>query len=247
MGAHPSIRGANTVAKGGIMTPQRISIIATALAVVSLIVCGLSLLQAAALRASVATLKADAIGAESDVKPIGSGSLDAEHALDAPHVVRDPADVPSPIRRTKPTTVALTLTVKELTAEIADGASYAFWTFDGTVPGPMIRVMEGDTVKLTLVNPATNQMPHNIDLHAVNGPGGGAAVTNVNPGESKTFTFKAMNRGVYVYHCAGAPPYHHIAQGLYGAIVVEPPGGLPKVDREFYVMQGEWYTVGSRR
>lgn len=166
-------------------------------------------------------------------------------ALGAPNVARDPAIVPPPITRTDPQTVEITLTIKELVSELAGGTSYAFWTFEGTVPGPMLRVMEGDTVKLTLVNPAESSTVHNIDLHAVNGPGGGAAVTNVLPGESKTFSFKALRRGVYVYHCAAPPPWHHIAQGMYGAILVEPPGGLPKVDREFYVMQGEWYTQGA--
>src|SRR3990172_3161698 len=111
--------------------------------------------------------------------------------------------------------------------------TYEFWPFDGTVPGPLLRGMEGDLVKLTVVNPTTNKIPHNIDLHAVNGPGGGAAVTLVAPGQSKTFSFTALNAGAYVYHCAGSPPWHHIAQGMYGAIVVEPRGGLPRVDREF--------------
>ena len=165
-----------------------------------------------------------------------------EGTLDVPNVVRDPADVPAPITRTEPATVKVTLTVKELVSELADGTSYSFWTFDGTVPGPMIRVMQGDTVELTLVNPATNKAGHNIDLHAVNGPGGGAGVTNVLPGESKTFTFKALNVGLFIYHCAYTPPWHHIAQGMYGGILVEPVGGLPKVDHEFYVIQGEWYT-----
>jgi nitrite reductase (NO-forming) len=162
--------------------------------------------------------------------------------LDVPNVARDPASLPPAISRTSPTTVRVTLTVQEVVSELADGTSYSFWTFDGTVPGPMIRVMEGDTVELTLVNPETNAVGHNIDLHAVNGPGGGAGVTNVLPGESKTFTFKALNPGLYIYHCAYAPPWHHIAQGMYGGILVEPSGGLPKVDHEFYVIQGEWYT-----
>lgn len=165
--------------------------------------------------------------------------------LDVQNVVRDPADVPPPITRTEPTTVEITLTVKELSAELADGTSYTFWTFDGTVPGPMLRVMEGDTVVVTLVNPRENKVGHNIDLHAVNGPGGGAAVTTVEPGETKTFSFKALNPGIYIYHCAYPPPWHHIAQGMYGAILVEPRGGMPAVDREFYVIQGEWYTAGA--
>ena len=176
---------------------------------------------------------------------IGGVEIAPANELDVPNVIRDPADVPPPITRTEPTTVRLTLTIEEVTAELADGTSYSFWTFDGTVPGPMFRVMEGDTVELTLVNPVTNSVGHNIDLHAVNGPGGGAAVTNVQPGESKTFSFQALNPGAYIYHCAFPPPYHHIAQGMYGGILVEPVGGLPPVDREFYVVQGEWYTMGT--
>lgn len=183
-------------------------------------------------------------GAEVAVQRIGVEPLKPALPLGQPNVARDPAVVPPPITRTEPATVEIKLEAKEVVAEIADGATYAFWTFDGTVPGPLLRVMEGDTVNLTLTNPATSTTSHNIDLHAVNGPGGGAAVTNVAPGETKTFTFKALNAGAYVYHCAFAPPYLHIAQGMYGGIVVEPRGGLPKVDREFYVMQGEWYTTG---
>ena len=167
------------------------------------------------------------------------------HAAEVLNVARDPSIVPPPITRKEPTTVKIKLTVKEVTADITDGSTYAFWTFDGTVPGPMLRVMEGDTVEFTLVNPKESVSGHNIDLHAVNGPGGGAAVSNVNPGETKTFTFKALNQGAYVYHCAFSPPWLHISNGMYGGIIVEPKGGLPKVDREFYVMQGDWYTSPS--
>ncbi|HZQ09939.1 MAG TPA: copper-containing nitrite reductase [Anaerolineae bacterium] len=182
---------------------------------------------------------------EAAVNRIGVASLEPAKSLDQPNVALDPAQVPAPIHRTEPTTVEVNLTIKEVNAEIAPGATYSFWTFNGTVPGPLIRVMEGDTVKLTLTNPKESSNGHNIDLHAVNGPGGGAGVTMVSPGETKTLTFKALNPGIYVYHCAYAPPYHHIAQGMYGAILVEPKGGLPPVDREFYVMQGEWYTTGK--
>ena len=174
--------------------------------------------------------------------PAAEHVVEPARPLDAPNVARDASDVPAPIRRGTPTTVRITLTIKEMVAELTDGTTYAFWTFDGTVPGPMLRVMQGDTVELTLVNPETNSIGHNIDLHAVNGPGGGAAVTNVQPGESKTFSFKPLNTGLFIYHCAFPPPWHHIAQGMYGGILVEPPGGLPPVDREFYVIQGEWYT-----
>lgn len=174
--------------------------------------------------------------------PTAAPTVEPARALDEPFVIRDPSDVPPPITRSEPTTVEITLTVRELVSELADGTTYTFWTFDGTVPGPMLRVMQGDTVELTLVNPESSSMGHDIDLHAVNGPGGGANVTRVQPGERKTFSFKALNTGLYIYHCAFPPPWIHIANGMYGGILVEPPGGLPPVDREFYVVQGEWYT-----
>jgi nitrite reductase (NO-forming) len=161
------------------------------------------------------------------------------------YVARDAADIPAPITRTEPATVSITSTIEEVTAELADGTTFPFWTFDGTVPGPLMRVMQGDTVELTLVNPASSHMHHNIDLHAVNGPHGGGMETMVAPGESKTFTFEATHAGSFVYHCAVSPAWRHVAQGMYGAILVEPPGGLPPVDREFFVMQGEWYTTGA--
>lgn len=176
---------------------------------------------------------------------IGDAPIEPAHPTNVPNVARDPSIVPPPITRTEPTTVAITLTAKELTAELAGGVTYDFWTFEGTVPGPLLRAMVGDSIEFTLVNPPENKVSHNIDLHAVNGPGGGAAVTNVAPGETKTFTFTALNPGVYIYHCAFPPPMHHIAQGMYGGILIEPQGGLPPVDREFYVVQGEWYTTGA--
>ena len=120
-----------------------------------------------------------------------------------------------------------------------------FGPLTGRFPVPCCGSWKVTQSSSTLTNPASSTTPHNIDLHAVNGPGGGAAVTNVAPGETKTFTFRALNPGAYVYHCAFAPPYYHISQGMYGGIIVEPKGGLPKVDREFYVMQGEWYTTGK--
>lgn len=232
----------------------RIFIIAVVtLVCVVIVACGTPPVPAAQVTRTSATAAAPAapaaasqgVSIDTAVNRIGIVPLAPALPTDQPNVIRDPAQVPAPITRTEPQTVEVNLTVKEVVAELADGATYSFWTFDGTVPGPLIRVMEGDTVKLTLTNPATNSTGHNIDLHAVNGPGGGAAVTNVAPGESKTFTFKALNAGAFIYHCAFAPPYHHMAQGMYGVIVVEPKGGLPHVDREFYVVQGEWYTTGK--
>ncbi len=227
------------------MTSQRIHLLALSVAIVALVSGALGVYQAMRLQQTVDTLQTANQNLALAAKRIGAAPIGPEHQLDVPNVARDPADVPPPLTRTEPTSVAFTLTFKELTAELADGVSYDFWTFDGTVPGPLLRVMVGDTVQLTLVNPPANKMSHNIDLHAVTGPGGGAAVTNVAPGETKTITFKALNPGIYAYHCAFAPPMHHIAQGMYGTIVVEPKGGLSKVDREFYVMQGEWYTTGA--
>ena len=153
--------------------------------------------------------------------------------------------VPPPITRTQPTRVVVNLESQELVKRLADGVDYTFWTFGGAVPGKFIRVREGDVVEFHLNNRPDSRMPHNIDLHAVTGPGGGATSSLVNPGQSATFVFKALNSGLYVYHCATAPVGMHIANGMYGLILVEPAGGLPPVDREYYVMQGEVYTTGG--
>jgi nitrite reductase (NO-forming) len=150
-----------------------------------------------------------------------------------------------PVGRAHPAKVVVELEVKEVVREIADGAQYTFWTFGGSVPGPMIRVRRGDLVELHLMNHPDNAMPHNIDLHAVTGPGGGAASTFTAPGHQSQFSFRALNEGVYVYHCATAPVPMHVANGMYGLIVVEPEEGLPRVDREYYVVQGDFYTRGG--
>jgi nitrite reductase (NO-forming) len=150
--------------------------------------------------------------------------------------------VPPPIRRLKPDLVKARLEVQELDGKLADGAGYNYWTFNGTVPGPLIRARQGDHVELTLVNSRKNRFAHNIDLHAVTGPGGGAVLSNVGVGESRTFRFKALHPGVFIYHCATAPIDLHISNGLHGLIVIEPMEGLPPVDREFYVCQCEIYT-----
>lgn len=227
------------------MSNNRLATVAVVVAAAALVVGGLAYFQGTPIRSDVEALQTDFAGADRALQRVGIADLGPAHSTDVPNVARDPSIVPEPIHRTQPTTVQITLTTEEVTAELADGATYTFWTFDRTVPGPMLRVMEGDTVEVTLVNPSDSLNSHNIDLHAVNGPGGGAAVTNVAPGETKTFSFTALKAGMYVYHCATAPPYHHIAQGMYGGILVEPRGGLPPVDREFYVLQGEWYTAGQ--
>ena len=157
-------------------------------------------------------------------------------------IVRDAADLPGPLARRGPATVKVDLETTEVTGQLADGSTYHYWTFNGKVPGPFVRVRVGDTVEVRMKNADDSQMPHNVDFHAVTGPGGGGAATMAAPGETKGFTFKALAPGLYVYHCAAPMVAQHIANGMYGMILVEPEAGLSKVDREFYVMQGEIYT-----
>jgi nitrite reductase (NO-forming) len=158
-----------------------------------------------------------------------------------------PPQVPPPTNRDHAAKVIVELEVVEVDQEIAEGVTYTFWTFGGTVPGSFIRVRQGDTVEFHLKNHASSKMPHNIDLHGVTGPGGGAASSFTAPGHRTQFTFKALNQGLYVYHCATAPVGMHVANGMYGLILVEPPEGLAPVDHEYYVMQGDFYTVGKYR
>ncbi len=162
-------------------------------------------------------------------------------------VLTAPPNVPAATGRKTPAKVIVELDVVEKDMEISEGVTYTFWTFGGTVPGSFIRVRQGDTVEFHLRNMPDSKMPHNIDLHGVTGPGGGAASSFTAPGHASQFTFKALNAGLYVYHCATAPVGMHVANGMYGLILVEPPEGLPKVDREYYVMQGDFYTKGKYR
>ncbi|MBC5768144.1 copper-containing nitrite reductase [Ramlibacter albus] len=162
-------------------------------------------------------------------------------------VLTSPPHVPPPTNRNYPAKVIVDLEVVEKTMQISEGVNYTFWTFGGTVPGSFIRVRQGDTVEFHLKNHPSSKMPHNIDLHGVTGPGGGAASSFTAPGHESQFTFKALNEGLYVYHCATAPVGMHVANGMYGLILVEPPGGMPKVDKEYYIMQGDFYTTGKYR
>jgi nitrite reductase (NO-forming) len=162
-------------------------------------------------------------------------------------VLTSPPNVPPPVHRSHPAKVIVDLEVREVEKEISEGVRYTFWTFGGTVPGSFIRIRQGDTVEFHLKNHPDSKMPHNIDLHGVTGPGGGAASSFTAPGHESQFTFKALNQGIYVYHCATAPVGMHVANGMYGLILVEPPEGLKPVDHEYYVMQGDFYTVGKYR
>ncbi len=159
-------------------------------------------------------------------------------------VLTDPPNVPPPITRKHPTKIVVKMEVIEKTMRMSDGVDYTFWTFGGCVPGKFIRVRQGDFVEFHLMNHPSSKMPHSIDLHAVTGQGGGAAASFTAPGHSSTFSFRVLNPGLYIYHCAVAPVAMHVANGMYGLIYVEPEEGLPKVDHEYYVVQGDFYTKG---
>ena len=161
------------------------------------------------------------------------------------NISKNASALPGPLDRKHSENVVIKLEAVEVISKIAPNILYHYWTFNNTVPGPFLRVREGDTVELSLHNDKSSSHSHAIDLHAVTGPGGGKAVTEVEPGETKTLTFKASTAGLYVYHCAAGNPATHIANGMYGMILVEPKQGLSRVDHEFYIMQGELYTKGS--
>jgi len=165
-----------------------------------------------------------------------------------PEIARDPADVPASVGNRPATLVRVPLVAKEVvgTLDPLAGATYRYWTFNGKVPAPMIRVRQGDTVEVTLHNDASSHMVHSVDFHAAIGPGGGAVLSQVLPGQTKAFTFQATTPGLFVYHCGTPMIADHVANGMYGLILVEPPGGLPPVDHEYYVMQGEIYTSAAR-
>ncbi len=173
-----------------------------------------------------------------------AAAQDAAVAPPAPvfDIVRRATDLPPPLATVGPRHHIVNLETTEVIGQVEDGATFTYWTYNNRVPGPFVRVRVGDTVEVNMTNAADNAMMHNVDFHAVTGPGGGAAATAANPGETKSFTFKALAPGLYVYHCATPMVSQHIANGMYGLILVEPEGGLPAVDHEFYVMQGELYT-----
>lgn len=171
---------------------------------------------------------------------VGDGEVETKS--DAADLTNDPANIPGPIDRDEPEHLEFDLETTEETGRLASGTQYKFWTFNGKVPGPMLRVREGDTVTINLTNREDSNMIHSVDFHSVTGPGGGAAVTQAAPGDTESFTFKALKPGLYVYHCATPMVAHHITNGMYGMMLVEPKEGLPEVDEEFYIMQGELYT-----
>ncbi|MEE3999056.1 copper-containing nitrite reductase [Tenacibaculum sp. FZY0031] len=194
-------------------------------------------LAAMFLMASCKNEKSESIAMKSASDIAVKGTIEAE--------LTAPPHVPTPVGNRSAKKLLVNMEILEKEGTMTDGVEYVYWTFGGSVPGSFIRTRVGDEVEFTLSNHPDNRLPHNIDLHAVTGPGGGATSSFVAPGHEKTFSFKTLNPGLYVYHCATAPVGMHIANGMYGLILVEPEGGLPKVDKEYYIMQGDFYTKGE--
>lgn len=194
-------------------------------------------LAAMFLMASCKNEKSESIAMKSASDIAVKGTVEAE--------LTAPPHVPAPVGNRSAKKLLVNMEILEKEGTMTDGVEYVYWTFGGSVPGSFIRTRVGDEVEFTLSNHPDNRLPHNIDLHAVTGPGGGATSSFVAPGHEKTFSFKTLNPGLYVYHCATAPVGMHIANGMYGLILVEPEGGLPKVDKEYYIMQGDFYTKGE--
>lgn len=200
-----------------------------------------------------------------DVRTRAQGQQEPEKVpaepVDVDEISRHPSEMPDSadyalykdgryqdrVQRTGPLTHEVHFTVRQLFAEVVKGTTLEYWTFDGKVPGPMVRCRAGDSVDFFLTNPETNSLPHNVDFHAVTGPGGGAARLDTKPGAVSNLRFKLLNPGIFIYHCAFPDIPTHISHGMYGLIVVEPAGGLPPVDHEFYVLQSELYTAWGGR
>lgn len=202
----------------------------------------------AASSAPVAASAAPAASVASEPVSASAASEPEVAAADLPvvdAVVTHAPEVPPAIDRNHAARVKVNIEVQEKVMKMSDGVDYKYWTFGGDVPGQFIRVREGDVVEVHFSNRSDSTVPHNIDFHAATGPGGGAASSFTAPGHTSVFSFKALQPGLYVYHCATAPVGMHVANGMYGLILVEPKEGLPKVDREFYVMQGDFYTKGK--
>ncbi|WP_436900637.1 copper-containing nitrite reductase [Halovenus halobia] len=195
---------------------------------------------------SVAGCLNNAVNDDSTAKPADnqteSNGTSPAKSVDTDRVAADPTELPDPVDWNSPRHHEVEMTTLEQTAEIEPGVTFDYMTFDGRIPGPMVRVRQDDTVTVSLTNDESNAMPHNVDFHAVYGPGGGASASTVQPGETETFKFKAKYPGVFVYHCAVPNLDYHISSGMYGAILVEPKDGLPEVDRELYFGQHEIYT-----
>ena len=199
--------------------------------------------QAAEKPAEGSAASTEAVASAADTQASAETPSGELPVIDA--VMTHAPEAPPPVNRDYPAKVIVKMETIEKVMTMADGVEYKYWTFGGDVPGQMIRVREGDTVEVHFSNHPTSTVPHNVDFHAATGTGGGAEASFTAPGHTSTFSFKTLQPGLYIYHCAVAPVGMHIANGMYGLILVEPKGGLPKVDKEFYVVQGDFYTKGK--
>ena len=200
---------------------------------------------ASATNANAATVVSAPLGT-----PFGSRLNEAlaVRAQDLPVVTAElttAPQVPPPVNRSYPARVVATINTTVERRSISNQVKYDLWTFNGSVPGPFIRARVGDLLEVRYTNNDQNAVGHNIDFHAVSGSGGGSAVLNAEQGEVRVGYFRLLYPGLFIYHCAAAPVPAHIANGMYGLVLVEPLDGLPPVDREFYVLQSEFYTEPS--
>ncbi|MCL6523892.1 MAG: nitrite reductase, copper-containing [Thermoflavifilum sp.] len=180
--------------------------------------------------------------ASSSAQVAVAGGEVVEDPTHLPRVAADPSKLPPSPTYNSPQVHEVHLTVEETLAELKKGVIFRFMPFNGQVPGPMIRVRQGDTIDLHFTSSKKNKYPHNIDFHSVYGTGGGAVALTVGPGQTKHIRFKVMYPGAFIYHCAVPDLDMHISSGMFGMMVVEPPEGLPPVDREFYIGQHEVYV-----
>lgn len=144
----------------------------------------------------------------------------------------------------KSTTHHIELIAQEKLSVVATGVTQQLWTYNGKVPGPVIRVRVGDTIDVHLVNPNTNKLPHSVDFHSSQ-VAWDNEMKEIQPGQDKHYIWTAEYAGVWMYHCGSNPALHHIASGMYGMVIVEPKEGLPKVDHEFALVQSEFY-IGAQ-
>lgn len=175
-------------------------------------------------------------------KVIGEAPFDISQLPIEKAILTTAPYVPPLITRDYPVLLQVPLTTTTKLSQLTSAYKYEKWTFNDTVPGPFIRARAGDVVELTITNKDTSGNPHNIDCHAFIGPGGGSSLTTVEENQTKTARFRLLYPGLYVYHCAAAPVPVHIANGMYGLIYVQPADGdLPPVDKEYFVLQSEFY------
>lgn len=185
------------------------------------------------------SVKGEAGSSDTDTDSHGgpAPATDVESDPDAPAYVPVDATAPAVLEGVDH---EIDLLIEEKLLTVAEGFSQAVWTFGGAIPGPVIRVTQGDLIRIRLVNPATARLPHSVDFHS-SMVAWNDEMTSINPGEEKIYEFRADYAGVWMYHCGTAPTLHHIANGMYGMMIVEPKGGLEPVDQEYAFVQSEWY------